>query len=43
VPTTILSEEVNLAGLDIDWHLSDYDMPIVAPVTQYQPIYAYAA
>tara|TARA_B100001778_G_C18449203_1_gene565907 strand:+ start:665 stop:886 length:222 start_codon:yes stop_codon:yes gene_type:complete len=34
--------EVSLEGLDIDWHLAEYDYP-AAPIGNDQPTYAYAA
>jgi len=34
--------DVSLEGLDIDWHLAEYDYP-AAPIGDYQPSYAYAA
>ena len=32
----------SLEGLDIDWHLAEYDYP-AAPIGNDQPTYAYAA
>ena len=32
----------SLQGLDIDWHLAEYDYP-AAPIGNDQPTYAYAA
>ena len=32
----------SLEGLDIDWHLAEYDYP-AAPIGDYQPSYSYAA
>ena len=34
--------ELSLEGLDIDWHLSEYDYPAL-PIGNDQPTYAYAA
>ena len=34
--------EVSLEGLDIDWHLAEYDYPAL-PIGNDQPSYAYAA
>ena len=34
--------DVSLEGLDIDWHLAEYDYP-AAPIGDYQPSYSYAA
>ena len=33
----------SLEGLDIDWHLAEYDYSPMVPVTNGQPSYAYAA
>ena len=35
--------EVSLEGLDIDWHLAEYDYSPMVPVSNDQPSYAYAA
>ena len=44
--TTLINEDVSLAGLDIDWHLFEIDVPSmnVEPVMvqDFQPTYAYA-
>ena len=40
---TILFGEVSLEGLDIDWHLAEYDYSPMIPVSNDQPSYAYAA
>ena len=34
--------EISLEGLDIDWHLAEYDYP-ATPIGDGQPTYAYAA
>ena len=34
--------DVSLEGLDIDWHLAEYDYP-ASPIGDYQPSYSYAA
>ena len=34
--------ELSLEGLDIDWHLAEYDYPAL-PIGNDQPTYAYAA
>ena len=34
--------DVSLDGLDIDWHLAEYDYPAL-PIGNDQPSYAYAA
>ena len=39
---TILYGEQSLEGLDIDWHLAEYDYP-ATPIGDGQPTYAYAA
>ena len=39
---TILFGEQSLEGLDIDWHLAEYDYPAL-PIGNDQPAYAYAA
>ena len=33
----------SLEGLDIDWHLAEYDYSPMVPVSNDQPSYAYAA
>ena len=33
--------EISLDGLDIDWHLAEYDVPAL-PIGNDQPTYAYA-
>ena len=33
----------SLEGLDIDWHLAEYDYSPMVPVSNDQPTYAYAA
>ena len=33
----------SLDGLDIDWHLAEYDYSPMVPVSNDQPSYAYAA
>ena len=35
--------EVSLEGLDIDWHLAEYDYSPMVAVSNDQPTYAYAA
>ena len=40
---TILFGEVSLEGLDIDWHLAEYDYSVELPIGNDQPAYAYAA
>ena len=40
---TILFGEQSLEGLDIDWHLAEYDYSVELPVGNDQPAYAYAA
>ena len=40
--TTLYGEDIDLAGLDIDWHLAEYDYP-ASPIGDSQPTYAYAA
>ena len=35
--------EVSLEGLDIDWHLAEYDYSPMVAVSNDQPSYAYAA
>ena len=35
--------EVSLEGLDIDWHLAEYDYSVELPIGNDQPAYAYAA
>ena len=34
--------EVSLEGLDIDWHLAEYDYSPMVAVTNDEPTYAYA-
>ena len=41
--TTLYGEDIDLAGLDIDWHLAEYDYSVELPVGDSQPSYAYAA
>jgi len=33
----------SLEGLDIDWHLAEYDYSVGTPISNDQPTYAYAA
>ena len=33
----------SLEGLDIDWHLAEYDYSVELPIGNDQPAYAYAA
>jgi len=40
---TILFGDISLEGLDIDWHLAEYDYSVELPVGDSQPAYAYAA
>ena len=40
---TILFGELSLEGLDIDWHLAEYDYSVELPIGNDQPAYAYAA
>ena len=40
---TILYGEQSLEGLDIDWHLAEYDYSVELPIGDPQPSYAYAA
>ena len=40
---TILYGEQSLEGLDIDWHLAEYDYSVELPIGNDQPAYAYAA
>ena len=40
---TILYGEQSLEGLDIDWHLAEYDYSVELPIGDSQPSYAYAA
>ncbi len=40
--TNLIDEVNSLEGLDIDWHLAEYDYP-AAPIGNDQPTYAYAA
>ena len=35
--------EISLEGLDIDWHLAEYDYSVELPIGDSQPTYAYAA
>ena len=35
--------ELSLEGLDIEWHLAEYDYSPMVPVSNDQPSYAYAA
>ena len=35
--------EQSLEGLDIDWHLAEYDYSVELPIGNDQPAYAYAA
>ena len=35
--------ELSLEGLDIDWHLAEYDYSVELPIGDSQPTYAYAA
>ena len=35
--------ELSLEGLDIDWHLAEYDYSPMVSVSNDQPSYAYAA
>ena len=35
--------DVSLEGLDIDWHLAEYDYSPMVAVSNDQPSYAYAA
>ena len=39
----ILYGEHSLEGLDIDWHLAEYDYSVELPIGNDQPAYAYAA
>jgi hypothetical protein len=39
----ILFGERSLEGLDIDWHLAEYDYSVELPIGNDQPAYAYAA
>ena len=39
----ILFGEQSLEGLDIDWHLAEYDYSVELPIGNDQPAYAYAA
>ena len=41
--TTLYGEDIDLAGLDIDWHLAEYDYSVELPIGDSQPSYAYAA
>ena len=38
-----LNGDNSLEGLDIDWHLAEYDYSPMVPVSNDQPSYAYAA
>ena len=38
-----LNGDNSLDGLDIDWHLAEYDYSPMVPVSNDQPSYAYAA
>ena len=40
---TILFGDISLEGLDIDWHLAEYDYSPMVPVVNDEPTYAYAA
>ncbi len=40
--TNLIDEVNSLEGLDIDWHLAEYDYP-ASPIGDSQPTYAYAA
>jgi len=40
---TNLIGDNSLDGLDIDWHLAEYDYSPMVPVSNDQPTYAYAA
>ena len=40
---TIQIGELSLEGLDIDWHLAEYDYSVELPIGNDQPTYAYAA
>jgi len=40
---TILFGDISLEGLDIDWHLAEYDYSVELPIGNDQPAYAYAA
>jgi len=40
---TILFGDISLEGLDIDWHLAEYDYSVELPIGNEQPAYAYAA
>ena len=40
---TIQIGELSLEGLDIDWHLAEYDYSVELPFGNDQPTYAYAA
>ena len=43
--TPLYGEDIDLAGLDIDWHLANLEMGVdnfVEPVLDSQPSYAYA-
>ena len=38
-----LNGDNSLEGLDIDWHLAEYDYSVELPIGNDQPAYAYAA
>ena len=40
---TIQIGELSLEGLDIDWHLAEYDYSVELQIGNDQPTYAYAA
>jgi len=41
--TNLVGEDINLAGLVIDWHLADTDSaPFIGAELAYQSTYAYA-
>ena len=39
----LIGEDIDLAGLEIDWHLAEYDYSVELPIGDSQPTYAYAA
>jgi len=41
--TNLIDEVNSLEGLDIDWHLAEYDYSVELPIGDSQPTYAYAA
>ena len=41
--TNLIDEVNSLEGLDIDWHLAEYDYSVKLPIGNDQPAYAYAA